>query len=257
MNNLGVQNGQSVGQVLTQPTGAGQPVVGATGGAPVGVSGGVATFTQEQVNTIVSGRVNDLNGKIAELSAQLAQQQQLANTYYAELNGMKQRDAVRQAGVPTPYVDFVVFEANKLAVGGKTFDVAMKEFVDTNKSLFGVTQTEGQGVAGNTQPAVAPTQGVVNPAQPAQVQQVQQVAQQVAVGVQPTVGVVPQSATQPVVAAQPTAQVQPQAAPVANPTASSTFVVGATGYPAVGGVGGASTVESEVDAFLKQKGVKK
>ena len=40
-----------------------------------------AMFTQEQLNSIISGRINPLNQKIQELNAQLAQAQQLSQSY--------------------------------------------------------------------------------------------------------------------------------------------------------------------------------
>lgn len=134
--------------------------------------GSQALFTQEQLNSIISGRINPLNTKINELNNQLAQSQQLANSYLSELNGYKNRETAVKAGVPAQFVDFAVFEASKLAVNGKSFEDAMKEYVSKNSSLFGNTtqasqcQPEGTPAQGKT------TQGVATPAQTQQAQQI-------------------------------------------------------------------------------------
>ena len=163
---LGVQPQQMQAQVVNQAP-VQQPVV-----TNQQVQNNQALFTQEQLNSIISGRINPLNQKISELNAQLAQAQQLSQSYLNELTGFKQRDMAVKAGVPTQFVDFAVFEANKLAVNGKTFDVAIKEYVSSNGSLFGVSQMNNQ-----TQQTVSPavqqvTQGIANPAQNVQTQQV-------------------------------------------------------------------------------------
>ena len=130
-----------------------------------------AMFTQEQLNSIISGRINPLNQKIQELNAQLAQAQQLSQSYLNELTGFKNRESAVKAGVPAQFVDFAVFEASKLAVNGKSFDDAIKEYVASNGSLFGVSQMSNQ-VQQTASPAVQQTtQGVANPAQNVQTQQ--------------------------------------------------------------------------------------
>lgn len=245
-----VQQGQpQVGQPLVQNTVV-QP-------SPQGQ----ATFTQEQVNGIVQNRVNALNQKVSELTNQLAQSQQLANTYYTELNGFKQREAVINAGVPSQFVDFAVFEANKLAVNGKGFDDAVKEYVAANQQLFVMPQIQSNQVApaiNNTPSGVAPTQPAVAASQIAPVQQQTPIVQnnippvgtQVAnaqpvvaqpVGVIPNtnVGVVPQiGANAPVGAAQ-----------------VQTGATGSMGYGMTSGALSPNTVDSAVSAFLKGKGI--
>ena len=115
-----------------------------------------AVFTQEQLNSIISGRVNPLNQSISELKTQLADSQKLNASYLNEINGFKNRDSAVKAGVPSQFVDFAVFEANKLAVGGKTFEDAIKEYVASNASLFGVSNA-GNQVTAPTSPAGANT----------------------------------------------------------------------------------------------------
>lgn len=78
-----------------------------------------ALFTQEQLNSIIQGRVNPLNQRVQDLTNQLAQAQQLSQSYLNELQGYKNKEIVASAGVPAYMQEFVAFEAQKLAVNGK------------------------------------------------------------------------------------------------------------------------------------------
>lgn len=183
-----------------------------------------ALFTQEQLNSIISGRINPLNQKIQELNAQLAQAQQLSQSYLNELTGFKNRESAVKAGVPSQFVDFAVFEASKLAVNGKSFDDAMKEYIASNGQLFGVSQMNNQ-----TQQTVSPavqqvTQGVANPAQSVQTQQV--VDNQVTGNVS---GMAVQSALN-----------------------TNNVQYGATNIQSAGNPANVNNVDSAVDAYLKK-----
>lgn len=192
-----------------------------------------AMFTQEQLNSIISGRINPLNQKIQELNAQLAQAQQLSQSYLNELTGFKNRESAVKAGVPAQFVDFAVFEASKLAVNGKSFDDAMKEYVASNGQLFGVSQMNNQ-----TQQTVSPavqqvTQGVANPAQSVQTQQV--VDSQVTNNVG---GMAVQSALN-------TNNVQ------GSFNTQGNVQYGATNIQSAGNPANVNSIDSQVDAFLK------
>ena len=152
-----VQNGGA--QVVQQPV-VQQPLQA----QPIVLQTPQSGFTQEQVNSIVSGRVNALNQKITELTAQLDEKQKLADSYLTELTGLKNRDTATKAGVPAQFTDYAIFEAQKLAVNGKSFEDAMKEIVTSNASLFGVSNPSGQGAC-TTPNAQAPTGNAVNPTQ--------------------------------------------------------------------------------------------
>lgn len=234
---LCVQQQQVQSQVVNQAP-VQQPVV-----TNQPVQNNQALFTQEQLNNIISGRINPLNQKISELNAQLAQAQQLSQSYLNELTGFKQRDVAVKAGVPTQFVDFAVFEANKLAVNGKTFDDALKEYVASNGSLFGVSQN-GSQVQPTQTPAVGQTtQGVANPAQTNQVQQTVNGAQVVTQNAQVT-------NTQQVVAnqnVQPSIGVSPQ----------MNVQYGATSVQTAGNPANTNNIDSQVDAFLKSHNLKK
>lgn len=203
-----------------------------------------AMFTQEQLNSIISGRINPLNQKIQELNTKLAQEQQLSQSYLNELTGFKNRESAVKAGVPAQFVDFAVFEASKLAVNGKSFDDAIKEYVASNGQLFGVSQMNNQ-----TQQTVSPavqqvTQGVANPAQNVQTQQV--VGNQVTSNVS---GMAVQSAinTNNVQSAS-TNQLNVQGA--INPQSNVQY--GATNIQSAGNPANVNNVDSVVDAYLKK-----
>lgn len=208
-----------------------------------------AMFTQEQLNSIISGRINPLNQKIQELNTQLAQAQQLSQSYLNELTGFKNRESAVKAGVPAQFVDFAVFEASKLAVNGKSFDDAIKEYVASNGQLFGVSQMNNQ-----TQQTVSPavqqvTQGVANPAQSVQTQQV--VDNQVTNNVG---GMAVQSASN-------TNNVQGVSASQLNVAdtfnTQSNVQYGATTIQSAGNPANVNSIDSQVDAFLKAHNLRK
>ena len=214
-----------------------------------------ALFTQEQLNSIISGRINPLNQKISELNTQLAQAQQLSQSYLNELTGFKQREMAVKAGVPAQFVDFAVFEANKLAVNGKTFDDAIKEYVASNGSLFGVSQNGSQVQPTQTPVVGQTTQVVANPAQTVQVQQTSNGAAGVVPNAQVvnTQQVAPNAQvvnTQPVVANQ---NVQPSVGVVPQMNVQ----YGATSVQTAGNPANTNNIDSQVDAFLKAHNLKK
>lgn len=210
-----------------------------------------AMFTQEQLNSIISGRINPLNQKIQELNAQLAQAQQLSQSYLNELTGFKNRESAVKAGVPAQFVDFAVFEASKLAVNGKSFEDAMKEYVASNGSLFGVSQMNNQ-VQQTASPAVQQTtQGVASPAQNVQTQQVSTVNGQVA-GQATNQNAVNNQVANTNVANNGIVQ---QSVGVSLPQTNVQY--GATSVQTAGNPANVNNVDSEVDAFLKSRGLRK
>ena len=207
-----------------------------------------ALFTQEQLNSIISNRINPLNQKIQELNTQLAQAQQLSQSYLNELTGFKNRESAVKAGVPAQFVDFAVFEASKLAVNGKSFDDAIKEYVASNGQLFGVSQMNNQ-----TQQTVSPavqqvTQGIANPAQSVQTQQV--VNNQVTnnVGGMAVHGA---SNTNSVQSASNTNNVH------GSFNTQGNVQYGVTSVQTAGNPANTNNIDSQVDAFLKAHNLKK
>ena len=206
-------------------------------------------FTQEQVNSIVSGRVNALNQKVQELTTLLTASQQNAATYFSELNAYRQRETVNKAGVPAQFADFVIFEASKLAVNGKSFEDAVKEYTASNQQLLVQNQMGMQANAAVSPVSQQATQVVATPAQQPQTQNFQPVvATQATVGAQ-AAGVVPQQSNTVVV---------PQAQVVSQPVIQTQpVVVGQTGFSNPPNVGAVHTINSDVTAFLKTKGIGK
>lgn len=242
MTNVGVQQvsqqQQMQAQVVNQAP-VQQPVVNVQP-----VQNNQALFTQEQLNSIISGRINPLNQKISELSAQLAQAQQLSQSYLNELTGYKNRESAVKAGVPSQFVDFAVFEASKLAVNGKSFDDAIKEYVASNGQLFGVSNQNVQTQQTTVTPVVQQvTQGFANPAQSTQIQQTVNGAQVVAPSAQVT-------NTQPVIANQ-------NVKPVVKVSPQMTVQYGATSMQNAGNPASVNNIDSQVDAFLKLHNLKK
>lgn len=199
-----------------------------------------ALFTQEQLNSIIQGRVNPLNQRVQDLTSQLAQAQQMSQSYLNELQGYKNKEIVASAGVPAYMQEFVAFEAQKLAVNGKSFADAVKEYTQANAQLFNINQGTQ-----NTQPTPQPIPAVgqvssqtamqnvsvaqnqqVNTNQPSAVAQVQGVAQN------------------PSVVGQPINQ----AGQVAQ---------GATSFTGVVNPNGVNDIDGAVDTFLRNKGIRK
>lgn len=263
------QAGQPVGGVGTAPV---QPQVGyqnpgvvTTPGVPA--QGSQALFTQEQLNSIIGARLSPLNQRVTDLTAQLGQSQQAAAAYLEELNGYKQREMARSAGVPETYINFAVFEASRRVTEGKDFAAALTEFVQANQGMFGAPQQPGQqaqptqqlpaqGVMQPTQqPSPAVPQGVAQPAvQPTTPGVATQQPGKPAVGFVQQPGVLPNTVV-PYGAAQPQPTV-PQAQSVAQPAVpgvqyGSSGVGGVTGH-----ISDVNSVDAAVTALLTKKGVK-
>lgn len=199
-----------------------------------------ALFTQEQLNSIIQGRVNPLNQRVQDLTSQLTQAQQLSQSYLNELQGYKNKEIVANAGVPAYMQEFVAFEAQKLAVNGKSFADAVKEYTQANAQLFNIDQS-----IQNTQPTpqTIPSAGQVSSQTAMQNTSVAQ--------------------NQQVIPNQPSAVAQVQGV-VQNPsvTAQSTIQTGqvaqgATSFTGVVNPNGVNDVDSAVDTFLRNKGIRK
>lgn len=109
------------------------------------------TFTQEQLNSIISGRINPLNQKVAELSTQLAKAEKLTAQYHDELESYKRKEIALKEGISADLVDYAIFGASKLVSKDKSFEDALKEFKASNTTLFGVTQQASGSENGSTQ----------------------------------------------------------------------------------------------------------
>lgn len=108
-------------------------------------------FTQEQLNSIISGRINALNQKVGELSTALEKSNKLTEQYHEELEGYKRKEIALKEGISAELVDYAIFSANKMVSKDKSFEDALKEFKASNATLFGVTQQAGSSENGSTQ----------------------------------------------------------------------------------------------------------
>lgn len=108
-------------------------------------------FTQEQLNSIISGRINALNQKVGELSTALEKSNKLTEQYHTELEGYKRKEIALKEGISADLVDYAIFGANKLVSKDKSFEDALKEFKASNATLFGVTEQAGGSENGSTQ----------------------------------------------------------------------------------------------------------
>lgn len=194
-----------------------------------------AVFTQEQLNSIIGQRLAAEKSKYDTLSQQYAQLTQQSQSYLTELAGYKNKEIAVNAGVPTQFIDYAIYEASKLAVNNKSFEDAMKEFVASNGALFGVSQQTTQAIQQLTQPASNATQVPVTPAQSASVQQTVTAPNQQVVSITPV--------------QQSPAQTNNGVVP--NLQFGSTNIQGATAPQFT------NTIDGQVDAFLKKKGLRK
>lgn len=237
---------QQAGQVLGQPQQVATQVVQQPAqqtqtpqAQSASVSGSRTLFTQEQLNSIISSRINPLNQKVSDLTSQLEESQRLATSYLNELVAYRNRDSALAAGIPEQFVDYAVFEAAKLVDDNKDFGTAIKEFAATNQALFGVSTQGVQGSA-NTTPSVQQPTG--NSAIPPQAPLSQANA---------SAGTVAQATQQ----AKLVQQVQtPQ--PSSQQTLSQPVLTGATGIQG-GNPASFNNIDSAVDSFLKARGLRK
>ena len=91
-------------------------------------------FTQEQVNSIVAGRVTQLNTKITGLENDVNTYKTQAEDYKAKYEALEQQSLMTEAGIPASIKDYVKFEVSKLSSNGKSFSDNFAEYVKANQS---------------------------------------------------------------------------------------------------------------------------
>ena len=96
----------------------------------------VPMFTQDQVNSIVSGRVGNLNTRIAELSSQLETSKADAESYKTKYEALVQKTELSKLGIPESCHEYILFEVQKLMSNGKPFAENMAEYVKANESFI-------------------------------------------------------------------------------------------------------------------------
>lgn len=101
-------------------------------------------FTQEQVNSIVSGRVTQLNAKIAELSKEIETYKTESATYKGKLESYEQQAELSKAGIPESIREYALFEIQKLSANGKSFAENTAEYVKANEAFINTIKQSGQ-----------------------------------------------------------------------------------------------------------------
>ncbi len=154
-----------------------QSVVGNQGGVPqVGVQGGgQPLFTQEQVNEIVSKRVNELNVEKAALAQSIETYKIELQKANEQVTGYSEQAALVKVGVDPRFSSFLTFEARKKAEECKSsFEEALKTIVTESGSLYlpvqevqATVEPTGQQVTEVTQQPQQQTQSAA-PQQPIQ-----------------------------------------------------------------------------------------
>ena len=121
--------------------------------APATASAPTHTFTQDDVDRIVRGRVNEVNAKVNDLTQQLVDANAKISDMASSLVRYQQSAFLTSLGVPTELQDFVAFEANKQVSGDVTFEQAAQNFVKDKGSLYGIgvsSNGNGNGQEQNT-----------------------------------------------------------------------------------------------------------
>lgn len=141
-NQNAAQSTQTQQQVQPQVVVVSAPAANNDNGKPESSVNTAKLFSQDELNAIVQSRVNNLNQKITDLNGQLAKATADASAYKAQLEGFAQKEQAVKLGIKSEFVDFAIFNANKLAVDGKTFEVALGEYAAANKALLGIPDVQ-------------------------------------------------------------------------------------------------------------------
>ena len=89
-------------------------------------------FTQDQLNDIIAERVNGITSKYNTLNTQYEQLSKNLTTAVNELQSYKNKELATKAGVQSQFIDFVLYEANKMTTDKKGIDSAIADFVKAN-----------------------------------------------------------------------------------------------------------------------------
>ena len=89
-------------------------------------------FTQDQLNDIIAERVNVITSKYNTLNTQYEQLSKNLTTAVNELQSYKNKELATKAGVQSQFIDFVLYEANKMITDKKGIDSAIADFVKAN-----------------------------------------------------------------------------------------------------------------------------
>ena len=99
-------------------------------------------LTQDQVNDIVAERVNGITAKYNALNTQYEQLSKNLTTAVNELQTYKNKELATKAGVQSQFVDFVLYEAEKMTTDKKGIESAIADFVKANPYVTSNVTTE-------------------------------------------------------------------------------------------------------------------
>ena len=99
-------------------------------------------LTQDQVNDIVAERVNGMTAKYNALNTQYEQLSKNLTTAVNELQTYKNKELATKAGVQSQFVDFVLYEAEKMTTDKKGIESAIADFVKANPYVTSNVTTE-------------------------------------------------------------------------------------------------------------------
>ena len=99
-------------------------------------------FTQDQLNDIIAERVNGMTAKYNTLNTQYEQLSKNLTTAVNELQSYKNKELATKAGVQSQFVDFVLYEAEKLTTDKKGIESAIADFVKANPYVTSNVTTE-------------------------------------------------------------------------------------------------------------------
>lgn len=99
-------------------------------------------LTQDQVNDIVAERVNGMTAKYNALNTQYEQLSKNLTTAVNELQSYKNKELATKAGVQSQFVDFVLYEAEKMTTDKKGIESAIADFVKANPYVTSNVTTE-------------------------------------------------------------------------------------------------------------------
>lgn len=95
-----------------------------------------------QVNDIVAERVNGMTAKYNALNTQYEQLSKNLTTAVNELQTYKNKELATKAGVQSQFVDFVLYEAEKMTTDKKGIESAIADFVKANPYVTSNVTTE-------------------------------------------------------------------------------------------------------------------
>ena len=138
-NNNGVSNNK---ETITQQSQANNTQQSQANNTQQSQNNSQRLFTQDQLNDIIAERVNVITSKYNTLNTQYEQLSKNLTTAVNELQSYKNKELATKAGVQSQFIDFVLYEANKMTTDKKGIDSAIADFVKANPYVTSNVTTE-------------------------------------------------------------------------------------------------------------------